>query len=209
MRTPSLRHHAYQSIHQWIVSGQLPKGTSTSEGALSSMLDMSRTPVRAALQQLEQEGYVRIAPKHGVIILDSSSQRVSDLLEILISLVLFSVHAAWELKHQELLEYSSKQLQSFRVLLNLDTVDADSLVIFEYGYMLGLIRIGRNEEMSVQFQNTASRVFWSANNKRWKAPYQAETTHAIGQLLMAIPIGLGAFRESLFLYLQIIKRTWL
>lgn len=208
MSTSSLRHQAYQTIHQWIVSGKLSKGKATSEVELSIMLDMSRTPVRAALQRLEQEGYVRIVPKHGVIILDSSSQRVSDLLDLVISLVLFSVNAVWELKQQEITEYSAKKLQILNTLLKAEPVDPDALVRFEFELLHGCISICRNEEMFKMFEHTASRLFWSNNNKRWKAPNYVEMTKVLCQLVTSIPLGLEPFRESLFLYLQVLKRTW-
>lgn len=208
MSTSSLRHLAYKTIHQWIITGKLPKGKATSEVELSILLDMSRTPVRAALQQLEQEGYVRIVPKHGVIILDSSAQRVSDLLEIVISFMMFSVNAVWDLKQQELMDYSAKMSQSFHALLATDTLDPNAMVQFEFNLLHGYIQIGRNEEMSKMFVTTTSRLFWLNNMKRWKAPHHAETTQALRQLITSLTKGLGPFRESLFQYLQILKLTW-
>ncbi|WJH35373.1 GntR family transcriptional regulator [Paenibacillus sp. CC-CFT747] len=208
MSTPSLRRQAYQAIHQWIISGKLPKGSATSEGELSRMLDMSRTPIRAALQQLEQEGYVRIAPKHGVIILDSSAQRVSDLLDIVTAFILFSVTAAWELKQRELVELAATHSQSLNTLLKTGTLTPDAMVQFEFDLLYGIIQIGRNKEMSSMFVTTISRLFWSSNHKRWKAPHHVKTTKDLNQLLAAIPKGLEPFRESLFPYLQTLKLTW-
>ncbi|CAN7741106.1 GntR family transcriptional regulator [Paenibacillus sp. LjRoot153] len=208
MSTSSLRQQAYETIHQWIITGKLPKGQATSEVELSSLMDMSRTPVRAALQQLEQEGFVRIVPKHGVIVLDSSAQRVSDLLEIMISFILFSVNAVWDLKQQEIAEYSTNKLQFLNALLEADTLDPDALVPFEFEFLHGLIQICHNEEMSKMFVHTTTRLFWSNNNKRWKAPNYLETSHTVIQLIALIPSGLEPFRDALFQYLQILKRTW-
>ncbi|MDG0809910.1 GntR family transcriptional regulator [Cohnella rhizosphaerae] len=94
MGKPTLRQQAYARILEMIETGECPMGSVTSEVQLGRRLDMSRTPVRAALQQLELEGYVRIASKHGVLILDSSSQRVGDLLELIAAMALFAVCAA-------------------------------------------------------------------------------------------------------------------
>ncbi|MBA4158470.1 MAG: GntR family transcriptional regulator [Gemmatimonadetes bacterium] len=57
------RHHgrisqAYDRLRELIVSGRLAPGTRIVENTLAERLDVSRTPVRSALQRLQQEGYV-------------------------------------------------------------------------------------------------------------------------------------------------------
>ncbi len=49
---------AYQRLRDLIVSGRLAPGAPLVEAELSQRLDVSRTPVRAALQRLQQEGFV-------------------------------------------------------------------------------------------------------------------------------------------------------
>jgi len=48
---------AYQRLREAIVHGQLAPGTRIVETEVAKRLDISRTPVRAALQRLQQEGY--------------------------------------------------------------------------------------------------------------------------------------------------------
>jgi DNA-binding GntR family transcriptional regulator len=50
---------ALEQVRALIVSGKLSPGTWIVEGDLARRLDLSRTPTRAALQWLQQEGYVR------------------------------------------------------------------------------------------------------------------------------------------------------
>jgi DNA-binding GntR family transcriptional regulator len=50
---------AYREIRGLIVKGQLAPGSWLIEAELSARLQLSRTPVRAALQTLQKEGYVR------------------------------------------------------------------------------------------------------------------------------------------------------
>jgi DNA-binding GntR family transcriptional regulator len=52
---------AYNKLRELIVSGRLAPGSRIIETAVASRLGVSRTPVRAALQRLQQEGYVMIA----------------------------------------------------------------------------------------------------------------------------------------------------
>lgn len=50
--------HAYQRLRELIVHGRLAPGTWIIESEVAARLGVSRTPVRAALQRLEQEGYI-------------------------------------------------------------------------------------------------------------------------------------------------------
>ncbi|HEX6309355.1 MAG TPA: GntR family transcriptional regulator [Longimicrobiales bacterium] len=51
---------AYEKLRELIVLGRLAPGARIIETAIASRLGVSRTPVRAALQRLQQEGYVVI-----------------------------------------------------------------------------------------------------------------------------------------------------
>jgi DNA-binding GntR family transcriptional regulator len=51
---------AYTRLRELIVSGRLAPGSRIIETAVAARLGVSRTPVRAALQRLQQEGYVMI-----------------------------------------------------------------------------------------------------------------------------------------------------
>jgi DNA-binding GntR family transcriptional regulator len=52
---------AYVKLRELIVGGRLAPGSRIIETAVASRLGVSRTPVRAALQRLQQEGYVMVA----------------------------------------------------------------------------------------------------------------------------------------------------
>ena len=54
--------HVYEQLRTLIVRGQIAPGTRLVEVDIAARLDVSRTPVRAALQRLQQEGYVVLAP---------------------------------------------------------------------------------------------------------------------------------------------------
>lgn len=50
---------AYGQLRELIVSGRLAPGTRIVESDISTRLGVSRTPVRSALQRLQQEGYIQ------------------------------------------------------------------------------------------------------------------------------------------------------
>ncbi len=59
---------AHDLIRAGILSGEFPAGAMLSESALAASMSMSRTPVRAALTRLQDEGLVRIYPKRGALV---------------------------------------------------------------------------------------------------------------------------------------------
>ncbi len=54
----SLRDAAYERLREWILDGTLAPGEPLRDEALAEALGMSRTPVREALQRLEDDGLV-------------------------------------------------------------------------------------------------------------------------------------------------------
>ena len=78
----SLGRDAHQQIRDLIVAMKLSPGAPLSESELTLRLGASRTPIRQALQQLEQEGFV-IAQRHGAITrLSVAPMTVEDMKEL-------------------------------------------------------------------------------------------------------------------------------
>lgn len=90
----SANERAYRSIRGGILDGQLPGGTMLSEAALASDLGVSRTPVRAALIRLQEEGWVTIFPQRGAQVRALSDRAVSELAHTKVLLETGSVRAA-------------------------------------------------------------------------------------------------------------------
>ncbi|MFY2788703.1 GntR family transcriptional regulator [Rhodococcus sp. MALMAid1271] len=59
---------AYVTVKELIVSGELPGGELVSEGDIASRLEISRTPVREAFLRLQVEGWMRLYPKRGALV---------------------------------------------------------------------------------------------------------------------------------------------
>jgi DNA-binding GntR family transcriptional regulator len=75
-----------QVLQEEIESGHLPPGAALDERALAARFEVSRTPVREALQQLAAVGLVRIAPRQGVTVARLSITRVRETLEYIAEL---------------------------------------------------------------------------------------------------------------------------
>ena len=79
---PLLREVAYERLKDAIRHGELLPGEPISETRLSEALQISRTPVREALQQLAQEGLVQIQPNRAVTVASLSMQEVLNILHV-------------------------------------------------------------------------------------------------------------------------------
>lgn len=78
---PLLKDRAYEHIKTLILDGTYRPGQFISERDLTAKLDMSKTPIRAALERLEVEGFVTIAPQRGVIVRELNPREISDHYE--------------------------------------------------------------------------------------------------------------------------------
>jgi DNA-binding GntR family transcriptional regulator len=72
---------AHRVIRDHIVDGTHRGGSMLSENALAGALGMSRTPVRAALLRLAEEGWVTIYPKRGALVRAFSQQDGREMAE--------------------------------------------------------------------------------------------------------------------------------
>ncbi len=79
MKKRSLNVRVYESLRQDIVSGKIPSGTRITEVAVSQSLNVSRTPVREALQKLVQQRFLIAIPKAGYMVEDLSDNDILDL----------------------------------------------------------------------------------------------------------------------------------
>ncbi len=76
-----IREVAYEQLKHAIITGELPAGSRIVETAFAEQLHISRTPLREALQKLENDGLVEYIPHHGVSV---KAFTISDIEEIFI-----------------------------------------------------------------------------------------------------------------------------
>ena len=82
----SLVDAAYEQMRRRILDNVWPPGHRALEQEVAMELGMSRTPVREALLQLQNEGLVEVIPRHGVRVLPVSPTDMREIYEILTAL---------------------------------------------------------------------------------------------------------------------------
>jgi GntR family transcriptional regulator of vanillate catabolism len=80
--TLSQTHRALSSLRELILKGLLAPGDRLSELAIVDRLGVSRTPVRAALIRLEEEGLVEAVPSGGFVVRAFSERDIYDAIEL-------------------------------------------------------------------------------------------------------------------------------
>jgi GntR family transcriptional regulator, vanillate catabolism transcriptional regulator len=73
---------AQRRLREMILAGELPSGARIAELAIVEKLGVSRTPIRAALVRLEQEGLLEALPGGGFAVRTFSEGDVSDAIEL-------------------------------------------------------------------------------------------------------------------------------
>ena len=91
---PLLKDQAYQALKEGIIGGTFAPGTFLSERQLAARLEMSKTPVRAALERLENEGFVAVSPQQGIVVRELPLHEIVDLFDIRVALETFVLRAS-------------------------------------------------------------------------------------------------------------------
>lgn len=79
-QSQSLR--AILGVRDLVISGEIRPGTRLSEISVAQRLGLSRTPLRAALARLEQEGLVELIPSGGYAVRSFTREEVIDAIEL-------------------------------------------------------------------------------------------------------------------------------
>jgi DNA-binding GntR family transcriptional regulator len=77
-----MKERAYQEIKRGILGEDFPPGTFLAERQLAGQLGMSKTPVKAALERLELEGFITVSPQQGIVVRDLTVHEIADQYEI-------------------------------------------------------------------------------------------------------------------------------
>jgi DNA-binding GntR family transcriptional regulator len=78
----SLKERAYKTIKQNIISCKFPPGSLLNEKDLVAEIGVSRTPIREALNRLEQEKLVTIVPQRGSFVTEITPQIIKDVYQV-------------------------------------------------------------------------------------------------------------------------------
>lgn len=106
---PSLKDAAAEFIRQGIVSGTFGPGAKVDQDEIAGILGISRLPVREALIELAQKGFVAAIPRRGAFVVELSVEDVEDHFEVVGMVFALAARRAAE-------EMDASQLEQLRSL---------------------------------------------------------------------------------------------
>ncbi len=183
MKDASLKIMVYKSLRLDIVSGKLPSGTRLTETAIADSLNVSRTPVREALQKLSQEKLLIAIPKAGYMVEDLSDNEIQDLFTTRMEVEQIAVQKAIEnitveeLKslddNLEQIKASIKSGEHFKIT-ELDI--AFHTIIYKAARSKSLFRVCKNlSDLTIKYRHGLNLVpnLWSELLQQHIKIYQA------------------------------------
>jgi DNA-binding GntR family transcriptional regulator len=90
---PLLKEQAYERIKHRLLNNDYPPGSFLSERQLAGHLGMSKTPVKAALDRLQSEGFIAVSPQQGIVVRELSIREIVEQYEIRAALEAYVLRA--------------------------------------------------------------------------------------------------------------------
>ncbi len=122
-RIQSAADRAYDAIRAAILDGTHRPGSMLSENELAEGLGMSRTPIRAALVRLQDDGCITIYPKRGALVRELSSREIADLMDARLILETMGVQRAGSSVRRSLADRLEAELPDQRDALSRRDLD--------------------------------------------------------------------------------------
>jgi DNA-binding GntR family transcriptional regulator len=147
-----LKDIAYEKIKEKILNED---DEYTSENSLVEMLQMSRTPIREALQRLQQEGFIKVLPNQGIMIPDLSVNEMNDITDYRIAIETTSLKQAVHLLKEEDFDHLSALIQK-----QMDAYSQNNTVLYlqhDVEFHLYLLQVVGNEWFIQAVENVSHR----------------------------------------------------
>jgi len=170
-----MRQIAYDWLKQQIITLDFPMGSCLVENTLCQELDMGRTPIREALQQLAAEGLVTIMPRKGIFVSNINFTDFENLIEVRIML---ETHVVRRLARSRMLVggIDPDRLEQIRALFDnvaelVEAGDIDALLVIERKFHQGLVALLNNpllDDLAEHIFDLVTRTWYLSFKNRTK-----------------------------------------
>jgi DNA-binding GntR family transcriptional regulator len=156
--TGSLRDTTYAELRSRIVNLAYQPGERLIERDLAAELEVSRIPLREAMQLLQNDGLVVLVPRQGAIVAPFTADDVRDLFDVRESLEVLAVRLAAERVGETGLSRLREQMDLARGAIA--RCDDPGTAGANAGFHRVLVEIAANPLLSVMMNPLAARVQW-------------------------------------------------
>ena len=155
-RSADSAERAYNTIRKLLVEFKLRPNERINEVQLSRTLELSRAPIREALNRLASEGFVELAPNRGFHVRPLGTDGLLDLYEIRSIIEC----AAFRLMMQRAEDADLKRFQDFwlSVRENYQSRDPDEILELDESFHMMIAELSGNLEIPVQLSAINARI---------------------------------------------------
>ncbi|MFD5598495.1 GntR family transcriptional regulator [Leucobacter sp. NPDC058333] len=146
---------AYAAVLRGILTGKHAGGDMLSESTIAGAVGVSRTPVRAALIRLQDEGWITIYPKRGALVREFSAQAVADLAQTKVLLECGAVRATCPALRRRTAAELRGQLTAQAE--SLESRDLPEFVELSIAFHRGFVAASRNAVLTELYDRLADR----------------------------------------------------
>ncbi len=139
---PSISEQVYRSLRASLLGGAYPSGARLSEAGLAQHLEVSRAPVREAVERLVQEGLVVRRPRRGTFVRCYDHAQVRELMELRRVLETAAATFAVERATDEELEALRRQLGSAEA-----AAERGERYVADQDFHGALLALAKNDEL--------------------------------------------------------------
>jgi DNA-binding GntR family transcriptional regulator len=90
----SLSAQTYRSLRRGILTGRYAQGTALKENQIAAELEVSRIPVRSAIMQLANDGFLRTSPRRSARVDHWDERSIQELFDVRLSLEVLAARLA-------------------------------------------------------------------------------------------------------------------
>ena len=142
-----LREVVIENIRDAILSGDFPAGMRLTELQLADELGVSRTPIRAAIRNVAQEGLVVLIPRRGAYVADVSIHDINEVYEIRTALETLAAGLAAERIEDSEIEEMDKYLIATRTYVS--RLDYAKIVEMDTAFHDVIYKASRNKRCMI------------------------------------------------------------
>lgn len=190
---------AYAQLREWIIDGTLAPGEALRDEALAEALGMSRTPVRDAVQRLENEGLVVTSSTRRTSVSPVTLKQARDIYPITATLEAFALRLA--LPVIDVSALAAMQTANEDLAAALVAGDAGAATLADEAVHQGFIACCGNDELRALLAELKAKVrrleraFWG-----WEDRMPSVRDH--DELITALAVRDGATAE------RVLARNW-
>jgi DNA-binding GntR family transcriptional regulator len=180
----------YRELLRAIIEGGLRPGAWLKERELSERFEVSRIPIRQALQRLEAEGFVITSPHRGATVTPITRSDIHDLFDARLCLEPFAARRAAERVSSG--EESSDRLRE--LLAAASVADTEAARIASLDYHSEIVRLSGNKLLVRSLRPLLGRMEWVFRLTRDTREHEQTLEHS--DLVESIEAGRGLLASA-------------